>query len=298
MPEEDRLQEVLRRVRRIEVLMRGLVRERVAGEYQSSFRGQGIDFDEFREYQAGDEVRAIDWNVTARMGTPYIKKFTEERELTVWLVVDISGSGNFGSRDISKRELAAEVGALLAFSAQRHQDKVGLILFSREVDLYVPPRKGHTHCLRLLREILYRSPQAGGTSLAAPLQLLLQRVSKRSLVFLISDFHGDALAAALGPVAVKHDVIGLQLSDAAELNLPAVGKVTLTDPETGRQIRVQSNSPRLREIYQEAHATWQENLDAIFKKAAVEKVELQPGMDYVPVLRAFLKRRAARHAPA
>lgn len=295
---EDRLQEVLRRVRRIEVLMRGLVRERVAGEYHSCFRGQGIDFDEFREYQAGDEVRAIDWNVTARMGTPYIKKFTEERELTVYIVVDISGSGNFGSRDISKRELAAEIGALLAFSAQRHQDKVGLVLFSHEVDLYVPPRKGHIHCLRLLREILYRSPQAGGTSMSAPLQFLLKRVPRRSLVFFISDFHGAGLEDALGPVAVKHDVIAIQLADAAELNLPRVGRITLTNPETSRQIRIQTNSPRVREAYQEARALWQENLDSICKKARVEKIELQPGMDYVPALRAFFKRRAARNAPA
>ena len=177
--EEQRLQEILRRVRKIELTTRGLVRESIAGEYHSRFKGQGMNFDDFREYQPGDEVRTIDWNVTARMGSPYIKKFTEEREMTVFLAVDISGSSEYGSEDVSKRQTAAEVAAVFAFSAAQNQDKVGLILFAGDVEFYLPPRKGVAHVLRCIREILYKRPESSGTNLKPALDMLVNNVPRR-----------------------------------------------------------------------------------------------------------------------
>lgn len=284
--------EILRKVRKIELRTRGLVRESFGGEYHSCFKGEGIDFEDFREYQPGDEVRAIDWNVTARMGSPFVKKFTEEREMTVFVCVDISASGNYGSHGLSKRELMAEVAALLTFSAQQNKDKVGLILFTDEVEMYLPPKKGTAHALRLIREILLFEPEGQKTSLSAPVHLLKNAVRKRSLVFLLSDFlFEDNLGRELKTVSRKHDVVAIQVSDPAELALPAVGQVRLEDPETGKQVEVNTSNPNVRRAYAAWARQWQEEIDQEFKRLSVDKISLRTDEEYLPALHGFFKRR-------
>lgn len=291
---DESIGEILRRVRKIELVTRGLVRETIGGEYHSSFKGQGIDFDDFREYQPGDEIRSIDWNVTARLNTPFIKKFAEERELTVFLAVDVSASGNYGSQNRSKRELAAEVAALLAFSAISNQDKVGLVLFSDTVELFLPPRKGTRHILRIIREILFCKTPGHGTSLKPPLELLVTAAPRRALVFVLSDFIADDFEQPLKIAAIKHDVVALQIKDPAEHQLPDAGRVTLQDPETGQQVAVNTSSPSFRSAYADLAARWQENLDATFKSHSVDKVLLETGDDYLPALHSFFKNRTKR----
>ncbi len=284
--------DILKKVRKIELRTRGLVRESFGGEYHSCFKGEGIDFEDFREYQPGDEVRAIDWNVTARFGHPYVKKFTEERELTVFVCVDISASGNYGSHGPSKRELMAEVAALLTFSAQQNKDKVGLILFTDEVELYLPPKKGTAHALRLIREILLFEPKGLKTSLRAPVDLLKNAVRKRSLVFMLSDFlFEEEISKELRIVNRKHDLVAIQVSDPAELSLPSAGHVRLEDPETGQQVEVNTSNPRVRAAYKHAAQQWQESIDREFKRLSVDKISLRTDEEYLPALHGFFKRR-------
>lgn len=290
----DRLTAILKKVRKIELATRGIVRAAVGGEYHSVFKGQGIDFDDFREYQPGDEVRSIDWNVTARMGQPFIKKFVEERELTVFLAVDVSASKNFGGLEQSKRELAAEIAATFAFSAIHNQDKVGLLLFSEGPELFLAPRKGSTHCLRIIREILYSQPRGSGTNISAALDRLTRHLPRRCLVLLISDFIAPPFEHALGIAAVRHDVVAVQITDPAEEVLPNVGWMRFEDPETGELMQIQTGSTRVREAYHQRRADWQAGLDQIFKSAAVDKIDLRTDSNYVPALHAFFKRRAAR----
>ncbi|MEM6278704.1 MAG: DUF58 domain-containing protein [Verrucomicrobiota bacterium] len=286
------VKEILRRVRKIELRTRGLVRESFGGEYHSSFKGDGIDFEDFREYQPGDEVRAIDWNVTARMGHPFVKKFVEEREMTVFLCVDISASGNYGSHGPSKRELMAEVAALLAFSALQNKDKVGLILFTDHVELYLPPKKGTGHALRIIREILLFEPTGQRTSLEEPIHLLKNAVRRRSLVFLLSDFlFEEDLAADLRIVNRKHDLVAIQVSDPAELSIPAIGQIRLEDPETGQQVEVNTSNPRIRSAYEKAAFQWQEEIDQQFKRLSIDKLSLRTDEEYVTALHHFFKRR-------
>ncbi len=284
--------EVLKRVRKIELVTRGLVRETIGGEYHSSFKGQGIDFDDFREYQPGDEVRSIDWNVTARLNQPYIKKFAEERELTVFLAVDISASGGYGSIDQSKRELAAEVAALLAFSAISNQDKVGLVLFAGDVELYLPPRKGSRHILRLIREILFVQPKERGTDLTPALRMLVKAAPRRALVLVISDFIGENYESALRTTAIKHDLVAIQIKDPAEAAIPAAGWVTFEDPETGEQALVNTSRGAFRNAYSKLADAWQDDLDSLFKSQSIDKIELHTGQDYLPALHTFFKSRS------
>jgi len=290
----DTLSEILKKVRKIELITRGIVRAAVGGEYHSVFKGQGIDFDDFREYAPGDEVRSIDWNVTARMGFPYIKKFVEERELTVFLAVDVSASKNFGGRDQSKRELAAEIAALFAFSAIHNQDKVGLLLFSDEPEFFLAPRKGSTHCLRIIREILYCRPRGRGTDVSMALDKLTRHLPRRSLVIVISDFIAADFSRALGVAAVRHDVVAVQISDPAEDELPNAGWIRLMDPETSQMLDVNTGSSRVRNEYQRLRAHWQAGLAQTFKSASVDKIDIRTGMNYQPALHAFFKRRASR----
>ncbi len=292
--EEARLQDILRRVRKIELTTRGLVRETVAGEYHSRFKGQGMDFDDFREYQPGDEVRAIDWNVTARMGIPYIKKFTEEREMTVFLAVDISGSAEYGSQDVSKRQIAAEVSAVFAFSAAQNQDKIGLILFSGDVEFYLPPRKGVAHVLRCIREILYWRTSHPGTRLKPPMDLLVQNVPRRSLVFIVSDFDSPDLDASLSTASVKHDVVAVHVYDPREMHLPNVGRVALIDPESGEQINVNTSRAAVREAYAHAIASRHIHLDQLLKRLAIDKVDVRTDVNYQPAIHSFFRRRSGR----
>ncbi|MBL9155503.1 MAG: DUF58 domain-containing protein [Verrucomicrobiales bacterium] len=284
--------DILRKIRKIELRTRGLVRESIGGEYHSCFKGQGIDFEDFREYQPGDEVRSIDWNVTARLGAPFVKKFVEQRELTVFLAIDVSASGNYGSHGPSKRELMAEVAALLAFSALQNKDKVGLILFTDEIELFVPAKKGSSHVLRLIREILYHRPMRHQTALAPTVHILQNHVRRRSLVFMISDFlfPGD-LAADLRTVSRQHDMIAIQVSDPAEYALPPAGRVRLEDPETGEQIEINTSSPKLRRAYAAEAARWQTELDSQFRRLAIDKIALGTDRDYLPALHAFFRGR-------
>tara|TARA_R110002096_G_scaffold119925_7_gene259925 strand:+ start:1050 stop:1985 length:936 start_codon:yes stop_codon:yes gene_type:complete len=284
--------DILRKVRKIELRTRGLVRESFGGEYHSCFKGEGIDFDDFREYQPGDEVRSIDWNVTARQGHPYVKKFTEEREMTVFICVDISASGNYGSHGPSKREVMAEVAALLAFSALQNKDKVGLILFTDEVELFLPPKKGTAHALRIIREILLFEPEGHRTSLSAPVDLLKNAVRKRSLVFMLSDFlFEEDLSKELRIVNRKHDLVAIQVSDPAELALPSVGHVRLEDPETGHQVEINTANPQVRKAYQEEAEKWQNAIDQEFKSLALDRISLRTDQEYLPALHSFFKRR-------
>ena len=290
----DTLSEILKKVRKIELITRGIVKAAVGGEYHSVFKGQGIDFDDFREYAPGDEVRSIDWNVTARMGMPFIKKFVEERELTVFLAVDVSASKNFGGQDQSKRELAAEIAALFAFSASQNQDKVGLLLFSDEAELFLPPRKGSMHCLRIAREILYCNPRGRGTDISMALDKLTGLLPRRSLVIIISDFIAPDFSRSIGVASVRHDVVAVQISDPAEDELPDVGWIRLMDPETGEMLDVNTGSARVRMEYQRRRAQWLAGLHQTFKSAAVDKIDVHTGMNYQGALHAFFKRRAAR----
>ncbi len=287
------LTEVLKKVRRIELKTRGLVQEGIAGAYHSCFKGEGIDFDDFREYQHGDEVRSIDWNVTARMGTPFIKKFSEERELTVFLIVDVSASNNYGSQALSKRELAAEVAAVLAFSALQNKDKVGLILFSNTVELTLPPKKGAGHVLRVIREILWNAPAGVETNPSEAMKTLTNVTSRRCLAFLISDFMFNPTSESIHSASAKHDLVAIQISDPAEVELPAAGVLRLEDPETGRYAEVNTSSPMIREMYAKEQAHWQSELDGFFRKHSIDVIRLSTaaGFDYVPALRGFFDRR-------
>lgn len=288
------LTEILNNVRRIELVTRGIVRESIGGEYQSTFKGQGIDFDDFREYQPGDEVRSIDWNVTARMQVPFIKKFVEERELTVFLAVDISNSNLFGSVDRSKRELAAEVAAIFAYSAVQNQDKVGLLLFSDRVELYLPPRKGGTHNLRIIREILLRPPSPGaGSDPTTAMTTLVNNLKRRSLVFLLSDFQFPNLVDSLRTASIKHDLVGVQLIDPKEEALPNAGRLLLEDPETGEQVVVNTSRKDVRDAFTERRRVWQEQLDTSLRSLSVDHITTRIGDNFVANIHAFFKNRKA-----
>jgi len=294
--EDENLGEILREVRKIEIITRGLVRESVGGEYHSSFKGQGIDFDDLREYQFGDEVRSIDWNTTARIGQTFIKKFIEEREMTVFLAIDVSASGNFGSIRSSKRKLAATIAAVFAFSALQNQDKVGLILFSDSVELYLPPRKGSAHVLRLIRDILLWKPRGHGTDPSIALDILIRSVHRRALVFLVSDFICPDFQRPLRIASVKHDIVAVQIADPVEEELPDIGRIRLQDPETGDQLVVNTSNPVVARSYREARARWRQSLDQTFKRLSIDKIDLStdPGESFMPALHSFFKRREHR----
>lgn len=279
------------RVRKLELKARRLVRESFSGEYQSSFKGQGLDFDDFREYQHGDEIRFIDWNVTARMGQPYIRKFREERELNVILAVDVSGSSNYGSVHFSKREVAAETAAILGFSALQNGDKCGLLLFAEESLRFIPPAKGSRHLLRLVREILVANPEQQGSSLKNAATNLVQAVPHKSLVFLLSDFFIDDLEKPLGKIAAKHDTIAIRITDPLEQKLPKAGHVTLEDPETGWQTYVNTSNPQLRMAYEKLMLRSLESVVEAFRKHGVEYADLTTQNDPIPALHSLLKRR-------
>ena len=226
--------EILKKVRRIEISTRGLVNDVFSGEYHSVFKGQGMTFSEVREYQYGDDIRSIDWNVTARTGAPFVKIFEEERELTVMLVVDVSASGNFGTRERIKGEVAVELSAVLAFSAIKNNDKIGLILFSDRIEKFVPPRKGRRHVLRVLRELLYHRPEGRGTDIGGALEYLSRVVPRRAVVFLVSDFMGTGFLRPLSVAGRRHDLIAVRMKDTRESELPPMGLVEMEDPETGQ----------------------------------------------------------------
>jgi uncharacterized protein (DUF58 family) len=288
--------EILKKIRRLELKTRGLVDAAFAGQYRSVFKGRGMNFEEVREYSAGDEVRSIDWNVTARLGEAYVKKFTEERELTVMLLVDVSASGSFGSVNLSKRELAAEVASLLAFSAIRNSDKVGLLLFSDHVELFIPPRKGRSHILRLIREILYFEPKGRGTDPASALTYLNKVVTRKSVVFLISDFQTPDMSRELSVTARRHDLIAMPIVDPCEEILPDVGLLTLEDAETGEQIEINTSDRSVRAKYMEAAEERRSALKRQLRRSRIDSIALKTDEDYLPALRNFFRLRERRMA--
>jgi uncharacterized protein (DUF58 family) len=294
--EDERLARILKRVRKIELVTRGIVKETLGGAYHSRFKGQGIEFDDFREYQPGDDVRFLDWNVTARMNDPYVRKYIEERELTVMLVVDVSGSGDYGSQEDSKRERAAEVAAVFAFSAVQNQDKVGLILVSDQVEHYLPAQKGSSHALRCLRDILNHRPRSRRTNLAPALDLALTRIAHRALVIVVSDFliPDQDWEHSLKSLAAKHDVVAAQVTDPREWELPAVGRVCLQDPETGEQYVVNTSHPAVRRHYAARMSERQEVLGRSLRKHGVERLDVRTDDDYVPALKAYFRSRKRR----
>jgi uncharacterized protein (DUF58 family) len=310
--------EILKKIRQIEIRTNRLVSETLAGQYHSVFKGQGMNFEEVREYQPGDEVRSIDWNVTARMNHPFIKKFVEERELTLMLLVDVSGSGLFGSREQSKRELAAEIASVLAFSAIRNNDKVGLILFSDEVEKFIPPRKGRRHVLRVIREVLFFEPKRHGTDLNGALEFLMRVTPHRAIAVVISDFIGspssedpgsglkpqllllESLAQAsysmLRHANRRHDVVAVRITDPYELELPSLGRLVLQDAETGVTVEINTGDQRKRVAFAERQARSQNELSRLFRSAGIDAIQLRTDQPYAKELGRFFETRERRRA--
>jgi uncharacterized protein (DUF58 family) len=287
---------ILKKIRALEIKTRGLVEAAFAGDYHSVFKGRGMNFEEVREYQPGDEIRSIDWNVTARLGAPFVKKFTEERELTVMLIVDVSASGNFGSTTQSKRELAAEVASLLAFSAIRNNDKVGLLLFTDRVELFIPPKKGRSHTLRIIREILFFEPEGRGTNPALALDSLNKIVTRRAVVFFISDFQAPDFSKSLAVSGRRHDFIAVHVQDEREKVLPNIGIITLEDAETGDQIEINTGDRATRTRFVDLANEQQAALTHTLRRNNIDAIALRTGEDYLPALRSFFKQRERRLA--
>jgi uncharacterized protein (DUF58 family) len=294
--------EILKKIRQIELRTNRLVNETLGGQYHSVFKGQGMNFEEVREYQPGDEVRTIDWNVTARMNHPFVKKFVEERELTLMLVVDLSGSGLFGSGEQSKRELAAEIASVLAFSAIRNNDKVGLILFTDDVEKYMPPKKGRRHVLRVIREILFFEPQRHGTNLSGALDFLNRVTAHRAISVVISDFlepvfeNGKAstsLSSVLRQANRRHDVVAVQIIDPHELELPALGRLILRDAETGDVVEV-NTSVATRRAFAEQQKSQQSELERMLRGARIDAIRLRTNESYAGALGRFFETREKR----
>lgn len=286
--------DILKRIRTIEIKTTKLVEDYFSGQYESVFKGMGMEFSEVREYFPGDDVRAIDWNVTARFGKPFIKKFTEERELTIILMVDLSGSEEFGSREKSKAEIACEIGAIIAFSALKNQDKVGLILFTEEPEKFLPPKKGRRHVLRIIREILMYKPQKKGTDIQKALEYLNDVIKRKAVVFLVSDFIGENYEKLLQITNKKHDLITIVLNDEREKTLPPIGLVELEDSETGERILIDSSDRKFTEHYRKLVSEEEEKRSRLFKKTKVDSVEIRSDQSYVTPLYRFFRMRARR----
>ena len=286
--------ELAKKIRYIQIYTSKAVNDVLAGEYHSVFKGQGMEFEEVREYQIGDEVRSIDWNVTARMGEPFVKRFREERELTVLFAVDLSASGDFGSTDKLKNEAAAEICALLAFSAIKNNDKVGLVVFTDTVELFVPPAKGTSHVLRLIRDLLGFKPRQARTDIAAAIDYLGRVTQKQSVVFLVSDFLESGFERSLRTLGKRHDVIAVSIADPAEIRLPDVGLVELEDAETGELIEIDTSSTAVRKRYEGLGANRAGMLQELFRSMDIDQIEILTGRDYLRDLVAFFRRRERR----
>jgi uncharacterized protein (DUF58 family) len=283
--------EILKRVRQIEIKTKGLSNHMFAGEYHSAFKGRGMSFSEVREYQFGDDVRAIDWNVTARMRSPYIKVHEEERELTVMLVADISASNSFGTDRLLKKELMAELCAIIAFSAIKNNDKVGLLLFSSQVELFISPKKGKSHILRIIRELISFEPKHKGTDIAKALIMLNNLLKKRCITFVISDFISENFNEPLKIISKKHDLVGIHLFDNKERQVPPIGLTHVIDAETGRKMWINFNSKKVREQYQLAFTIRWEELKNKFAKNGADLISISTKDNYVTLLRQFFKKR-------
>ncbi len=288
--------DLIKRIRKLEITTRRVVSDMLAGQYHSVFKGRGMAFSEVRQYQPGDEIRTIDWNVTARMNDAYVKVFAEERELTVMLVVDVSASKDFGSKDRSKAEISAEVAAQIAFSAIANNDRVGLILFSDRVEKVIPPKKGRKHVLRVISDILSFRPAHKGTNVSAGLNYLTRIAKRQSVTFLISDFLATDYEKALRIVARKHDLVPVMVGDPAEVKFPNLGLVELEDPETGQRILVDTSDPLVRGEFERTMNLQREGRRKLFKKLKLDSVELLTGEDHANALARFFRARAKRRA--
>jgi len=287
-------QEIISKIRRIEIRTKGLVNDLFGGEYHSVFKGRGMMFSEVREYQPGDDIRLIDWNVSARVGNPFIKIFEEERELTVYMVVDVSGSGQYGTVEKMKMELGTEIAAVLGFSAIKNNDKVGVLLFSSEVEKYIPPKKGKSHILRVIRELLYYKPKFRGTSINSALDFLLKVAKRRSVVFLISDFVDSNYWTSLKMVNKKHDIIGVRLYDPSEAELPDLGLVKVIDPESEKEFWINTSRYQDRIDYNNTFNNRISELQSQCKKIKFDLISISTQEDYVEPLMDFFRRREKR----
>jgi uncharacterized protein (DUF58 family) len=283
--------EILKKVKLLELATRKLVNNLFAGEYHSAFKGQGMTFSEFREYAPGDDVRSISWPLTARMGKPFIKKYDEERELSLMLVVDVSGSGSFGTGEYFKGEVIAHLAALISFSAAKNNDSVGLILFSDQIEHFVPPKKGRGHVYRILRDLYYFKPRRSGTKVQAALEYLQGVLKKRSTVFLFSDFYDKGYDATLRQVGRKHDVIACVVQDKAEGEMPDLGLVDLEDSETGQMLTVDTSSPLFRAEYKKQMRKLRDGRDQLLRRAQVDRIDIDTSKDFVDPLIGFFRRR-------
>ena len=286
--------EVIRKIRRIEIRTKRLVNDVFSGEYHSIFKGRGMEFMEVREYQPGDDIRIIDWNVTARYGYPFVKKFKEERELTVIFLVDASSSGQFGTRDRLKGEIAAELCSVLAYSATKNNDKVGMVIFTDKIEKYIPPKKGRYHVLRLIREVLYFKPESKGTDINLALEFLGRVIKRKAIVFLVSDFLSGDFDKLLRIANRRHDVIAIRISDPRELELPDVGFLELEDAETGEQILIDTSDPVVRKSFSDSAYRDRSILDRTFRSMDLDNMQILTDKPYIEPLMGFFRLRAKR----
>ena len=290
---EQQNNDILKKVRKIEIKARGLSRQLFSGEYHSAFKGRGMAFSEVREYQYGDDVRSIDWNVTARLNHPYVKVFEEERELTVMLLVDVSGSNRFGTHHQFKEELVAEVAATLAFSAIQNNDKVGVILFSDRIEKFIPPKKGSSHILRIIHELITYRPTSNGTDLAEALRYFTNVIKKRCTAFLLSDFYDDNYTDAIKIASGKHDLVAIRIADEKETRLPDLGLAKFYDPETGETIWIDTADRTIRNEFASRYASHVTKVEEVLKKYGIDQTVLYTGEDYVKELKKLFERRGA-----
>lgn len=283
--------DLLKKVRAIEIKTRGLSNQIFSGEYHAAFKGRGMAFSENREYQHGDEVRTIDWNVTARMGRPFVKVFEEERELTAMILVDVSASENVGTKGMLKRHLIAELTAVLAFSAIQNNDKIGVVLFSDRVEKFIPPKKGKSHILRIIRELLNFEPVGQGTNISVALDYLNSVQKRRAIVFVLSDFMDAGFQDSLQIARRKHDMVALHVADPAEQQLPEAGLVRLTDPETGQERWIDTSRKSVRRQYEKSRIMWEKELNDTFKRCGVDKAQVHTDRPYVRPLMNLFKSR-------
>lgn len=286
--------EILKKVKRIEIQTRGLVNDVFSGEYHSVFKGRGMEFAEVREYQIGDDVRTIDWNVSARMGHPYVKVFDEERELTVMLLVDASRSADFGTHQQMKGEIAAEICALLAFSAIKNNDKVGLIIFTDRIEKFVPPKKGKKHVLRVIREILFHKPDSPRTDIAMALEYLSRVTTRRAVAFVISDFQAEDYEQALRIASRRHDLIAITITDPREMELPNVGFIELEDAETGERILIDTTDAGLRQDFSLQAGAEREARERVLRRINIDRIDIRTDQSYAEPLIRFFRQRARR----
>jgi len=286
--------DILKKIRRIEIRTDNLVNDLFCGEYHSVFKGRGMEFSEVREYQPGDDIRTIDWNVTARMGHPFVKKFVEERELTVMLLVDASSSGEFGTVEQMKGEIGVEICALLAFSAIKNNDRVGLIIFTDTVEKFVPPKKGRNHVLRVIRELLYFKPKNHNTDITCALDYMNRILNRRSVVFIISDFITTGYDTALKIANKRHDIIPITITDPRELELPKIGMIELEDAETGEAVLIDTYDPEVRKAFGSFSSRERKERDAFFKRMDIDPVDIMTDRSYIEPLMNFFRKRANR----